>query len=325
MIYTNCKLFQLHSKKLLKHYLNISNNHFFNQKYVCSLIEPYIDESVKPRIIEKPDDILKEIQSRVKKLLYAIEVPKNVFSGVKGKSYAQNACWHKGNKYVYKIDFTAFFPSISREMVYFFFKNELQTSSDIAELLTNISTVNIDIANVKDMDKINEFLNSKGVKTRNHLISGSPASQILSYMVNHKMFDELQQLCDNNGMVMTVYVDDVTFSSKNVISNKIKTKIKLIVKKYGYRLSAGKEVSYSKFYPKVITGVVINKNGMVSVRNSMRKNIRDEFERLKKNPEDTESRCRLRGLVIAAQQVDASIFPSIRKYAFDKNYKINYS
>ena len=49
----------------------------------------------------------------------------------------------------------------------------------------------------------------------------------------------------------------------------------------------------------------------------------DEFEKLKKNPGDTESRCRLRGLVIAAQQVDASIFPSIRKYAFDKNYKIN--
>ena len=323
MIYTNCKLFQLHSKKLLKYYLNISDNHVFDQKYVCSLIEQYIDETVKPRIIEKPDDILKEIQSRVKKLLYAIVVPDNVFSGVKGKSYAQNAYWHKGNQYVYKIDFTAFFPSILRERVYSFFKDELQTSSDIAEFLTNISTVDIDVANVKDIDKINEFLNVKGVTTRNHLISGSPTSQIVSYMVNHKMFDELQRLCDNNGMVMTVYVDDVTFSSKNVISNRIKSKIKLIVKKYGYQLSADKEVSYSKLYPKVITGAVINKNGKVSVRNSMRKNIKDEFEKLKQNPEDTESRCRLRGLVVAAQQVDSSIFPTIKKYAFDKNYKVN--
>ena len=79
MIYTNCKLFQLHSKKLLKYYLNISDNHIFDQKYVSSLIQPYIDETAKPRIIEKPDDILKEIQSRVKKLLYAIEGPDNVF------------------------------------------------------------------------------------------------------------------------------------------------------------------------------------------------------------------------------------------------------
>ena len=287
------------------------------------MIEPYIDETGKPRIIEKPEDNLKTVQSRVKKLLYAIEVPDNVFSGVKGKSYAQNACWHKGNKYVYKIDLTAFFPSITRDRVYSFFKDELQTSSDIAEFLTNVSTVDIDIANVKDMERINAFLNDKRVTTRNHLISGSPTSQILSYMVNHKMFDEMHRLCDKNGIVMTVYVDDVTFSSKNIISNHIRAKIKLIVKKYGYQLSTQKEVSYSKFYPKVITGAIVNKNGDISVRNSMRKNIIDEFEKLKNHPEDANVRRRLRGLVVAAQQVDSSAFPSIRNYAFDKKYKVN--
>ena len=318
----NCKLFQLRSKKLLKHYLNISNNHFFNQKYVCSLIEPYIDETVKPRIIEKPADSLKAIQGRLKTLLYSIEVPANVFSGIKGRSYAQNAYWHNGNKYVYKIDFTAFFPSITRERVYSFFRDDLQESSDIAEFLTNISTVDIDIADVKDMGKINAFLNAKNVTTRNHLISGSPTSQILSYMVNHKMFDELQRLGDNNGMTMTIYVDDVTFSSKNVISNRFKNEIKSIVKKYGYQLSASKEVSYSKCYPKVITGAVINKNGRVTIRNSMRKNIKDEFEKLKENPDDVYVRCRLRGLVTSAQQVDKSVFPSIKKFAYDKKYKV---
>lgn len=318
----NCKLFQLHSKKLLKHYLSISDNHFFNQKYVCSLIKPYIDETSKPRIIEKPADSLKVMQGRLKTLLYSIEVPDNVFSGIKGRSYAQNAYWHNGNKYVYKIDFTAFFPSIPRERVYSFFKDELQESSDIAEFLTNISTVDIDIADVKDMGKINAFLNVKNVTTRNHLISGSPASQILSYMVNRKMFDELQRVCDNNGMVMTIYVDDVTFSSKNVISNRFKTEIKSIVKKYGYQLSASKEVSYSKCYPKVITGAVINKNGRVSVRNSMRRNIKDEFEKLKENPDDVYVRYRLRGLVTSAQQVDKSVFPSIKKFAYDKKYKV---
>lgn len=322
MIYNKCKLFQLQSKKLLKHYLKITDNRFFNQKYVCSLIEPYIEEKSKPRIIEKPDDSLKAIQRRVKNLLYDIEVPDNVFSGIKGKSYAQNACYHKGNKFVYKIDLTAFFPSITRECVYSFFKNDLQTSSDIAQFLTNISTVNIDDANVKDMEKVNDFLSNQGVKTRNHLISGSPTSQILSYMVNHKMFDEMQYLCDKNGITMTIYVDDVTFSSINVISNRIKTSIKSIVKKYGYQLSSHKEVSYSKFYPKLITGAIVNKDGNISIRNSMSKNITDELTKLKENPEDINARRRLRGLVTAAQQIDASAFPSIRKYAYDKKYKV---
>ena len=312
----------MQSKKLLKHYLKITDNKFFSQQYVCSLIEPYIDEKSKPRIIDKPDDSLKVIQGRVKKLLYSIEVPENIFSGIKGKSYAQNAYYHKGNKYVYKIDLNAFFPSITRETVYSFFKNELQTSSDIAQFLTNISTVHIDYANVKDMEKINSFLSSKGIKTRNHLISGSPTSQILSYMVNHKMFDEMQHLCDKNGITMTIYVDDVTFSSDNIISNQIKTKIKLIVKKYGYQLSDHKEVSYSKFYPKLITGAIVNKEGNVSVRNSMSKNIIEELAKLKENPDDISVRRRLRGLVTAAQQVDASAFPSIRKYAYDKKYKL---
>lgn len=198
----------------------------------------------------------------------------------------------------------------------------MQTSSDIAQFLTNISTVHIDYANVKDMEKINSFLSSKGIKTRNHLISGSPTSQILSYMVNHKMFDEMQHLCDKNGITMTIYVDDVTFSSDNIISNQIKTKIKLIVKKYGYQLSDHKEVSYSKFYPKLITGAIVNKEGNVSVRNSMSKNIIEELAKLKENPDDISVRRRLRGLVTAAQQVDASAFPSIRKYAYDKKYKL---
>ena len=141
-------------------------------------------------------------------------------------------------------------------------------------------------------------------------------------MVNHKMFDEMQYLCDKNGITMTIYVDDVTFSSINVISNRIKTSIKSIVKKYGYQLSSHKEVSYSKFYPKLITGAIVNKDGNISIRNSMSKNITDELTKLKENPEDINARRRLRGLVTAAQQIDASAFPSIRKYAYDKKYKV---
>ena len=323
MIYSNCKLFQLHSKKVLKHLLSIKNNDFFKQEYVCSLIEPYIDKKGKPRIIEKPDDSLKAIQSRLKNILYTIQVPDNVFSGVKGKSYAQNALWHKGNKNVYKIDLTAFFPTIKRETVYSFFRNELQTAPDIAEFLTNITTVDIDKTRPQEIDKINSFLDSKGVTIRNHLISGSPTSQILSYMVNHKMFDELQSICDKNAIIMTVYVDDVTFSSKNNLSVKFKNTIKSIIIKYGYQLSANKEVSYSKHYPKTITGAIVNKTGNIAVKSSMQKHVIDEFNKLKENPNNVDYRRRLRGLVTAARQVVPSSFPSIKKFAFDKKYKLH--
>ena len=62
-----------------------------------------------------------------------------------------------------------------------------------------------------------QFLASKNVKSYNHLISGAPTSQILSYLANHKMFDEMQAISDENNVIMTVYVDDVTFSSEYYI------------------------------------------------------------------------------------------------------------
>lgn len=165
MEYNNCKVYQLKSKKVLKYLLRISDNKIFNQRYVASLVEPYIDNSKgKPRLIEPPNPILKNMQTRLKNILSTINIPNNVFSGIKGRSYVQNAQWHKGNKVVYKVDLTAFFPSISRERVYSFFKEKLETSSDVAELLTNITTINLDLSNIKSMGEINSFLETKNIK-----------------------------------------------------------------------------------------------------------------------------------------------------------------
>lgn len=307
----------------MKYLLAISDNNFFKQEYVASQIEPYIDKSRKHRLIEKPSEQLKAIQSKIKGLLYAIQVPDNVFSGIKGRSYSQNAQWHKGTKYVYKIDLTAFFPSITREKVYSFFKEDLKTSPDIAEFLTNITTVDIDMANMQNAEQVNEFLSSKNITTRNHLISGAPTSQILSYMVNHKMFEEIQSLAYQNNVVMTIYVDDVTFSSENHISNKFKYKVHSIIKKYGYQISAQKVRLYSKCYPKLVTGAIIDKNGCLTVKNSLRYKIISALNELKENPNNKTARRKLRGLVIAARQIEPNAYPSVHKLAFDKRYKVN--
>ena len=307
----------------MKYLLAISDDNFFKQEYVVSQIEPYIDMLKKPRIIEKPSEQLKAMQSKLKGLLYAIQVPDNVFSGIKGRSYSQNAHWHKGNKYVYKIDLTAFFPSITRERVYSFFRNDLKSSSDVAEFLTNITTVDIDRANMQNAEQVNEFLNSKNVTTRNHLISGSPTSQMLSYMVNHRMFDEIQSLANHNNVVMTIYVDDITFSSENHISNKFRYKVHSIIKKYGYQISAQKVKLYSKYYPKLVTGAIIDKNGCLTVKNSLRYKIISTLNELKENSDNKTARRKLRGLVIAARQIEPNAYPSVHKFAFDKRYKVN--
>ena len=323
MKYTDCPLYGIQSKKMLKYVLHIKDGDLLKQDYVVSMISPYVDMSKKPRLIEPPQAELKTVQKRIKTLLGKIEVPDNVFSGIKGKSYSDNARQHlgEGTRNLYKIDLTAFFPSISRETVYRFFFEDLCCSPDVAEVLTNLTTIDLKKLDQKCLSEVYDFLAAKGVKCCNHLISGAPTSQILSYLVNHKMFDELQALSDDNDVIMTVYVDDVVFSSEHKISSEFRKTVLSLIRKYNYQVSRKKVKGYSRTYPKLVTGVIINSEGKATVKNSLRKKIMFEHEYLRNNPTDKKSRQRLRGLVTAARQVDKSAYPNIRKFAFEKFVK----
>ena len=163
MLYTECPFFGLQSKKVLKRLLRIQDSRFLKQDYCASLIYPHIATDPKKRLIESPHDKLKILQSRIKTHLGKIDVNDNVFSGIKGRSYADNAKQHVGDarRNLFKIDLTAFFPSISRETVFRFFVDDLRCSSDVAEILTNLTTIDLDKATVKDMDSVNRFLRDK--------------------------------------------------------------------------------------------------------------------------------------------------------------------
>ena len=318
MKYSDCPLYGLQSKKMLKRLLHIEDSKFTKQDYIASLVSPYIDKTGKPRLIEPPHKDLKTIQKRLKQLLGAIVVPDNIFSGIKGRSYADNAKMHAGghSRNLFKIDLTAFFPSISRETVYSFFYNDMNCTSDVAEILTNLTTIDLGKAKMHNRDDVLLFLESKNISCHNHLISGAPTSQIMSYLVNHRMFDEMQALADNNHAVMTVYVDDVTFSSNCRLSHKFKEQVLSIVRKYGYQISRPKVKCYTKLYPKLVTGVVIDSSGSPIIKNVMREKIINEHKHLREFPDDKSSRQRLCGLLTAARQVEPYAFPTIYKFAF---------
>ena len=318
MIYNDCPLFKLQSKRHLKRLLGIKNDSLIKQGYIASQVSPYIDVRGKPRLIEPPSNELKAVQRRIKNMLGKIIVPDNVFSGVKGRSYVGNALIHTGDtrRILYKIDLTAFFPSIKRETVFRFFLEDMACSPDVSRILTDLTTIDIERANVADIDRIDWFLRSKNVSCKNHLISGAPTSQIMSFLVNHHMFEELQSVADENGAVMTVYVDDVFFSSDFWISHRFRERIKRIVKKYGYQISKEKIKLYTRLYPKLVTGVVISSKGKAVVKNSVRKRIIDEYLLLREHPDDVKSRQKLRGLLTAARQVDCHAYPAIYQFAF---------
>lgn len=310
----NSNLYKLSSKKQLKSLLKITNNNYLKQSYVAKQINPYIQTNPKPRLIEAPSKSLKKIQRIIKNELNKIEVPDNVFSGVKGRSYIQNTNIHCGIKYLYKIDLTAFFPCITRETVFRFFNIDLKTPYDVANILTNFTTLDLMLCDLDDAVSVENFLFSKGIKTSNHLISGAPTSQILSYLVNYRMFDELQNFCDKNEITMSIYVDDVTFSSKNRISYKMKKIILNIISKYNYKISYSKVKYYTKNYPKLVTGSIICPDGSLKIRNSLSLKVIKELKYCKANPSDPVSQKRLKGLLIAAKQSEPDKFNNIYKF-----------
>lgn len=78
---------------------------------------------------------------------------------------------------------------------------------------------------------------------------------------------------------------------------------------------------YTKLYPKLVTGVVIDADGKAVIKNAMRLKIINEYNHLLQNPNDPICRQRLRGLLTAARQVDQHAFPTIYKYAFKESLK----
>lgn len=318
---TKSNLYKLSTKKYLMILLKVPTKEYLNQNFIAKQINPYIQANPKPRLIEVSSDSIKKIQRNIKCELNKIEVPSNVFSGIKGKSYVDNATIHQNCKFLFKIDLTAFFPCITRETVYNFFKFDLRTSSDIANILTNFVTIDLTLCNIQKPESVEEFLLSKGIRTTNHLISGSPASQILSYLSNRNMFDELQTFCDKNDIIMSIYVDDITFSSQHKISHKHKEVIYTIISKHLYRLSRTKVKYYTNNYPKSVTGTIVSPNGKLIIPNSLSRKIIDELHNYKRNPLDEHSQKRLQGLIVAAQQTEPTKFRNMYNYVRNATIK----
>ncbi len=266
MDFSKCPFYGLKRKRDLNVIIKVKtkNRNAFNLQY-----KPYIEKIPKRRLIEAPKEGIKTIQKRIKKQFDLIEFPNNVFSGIKGRSYIDNAYYHIESNYFLKMDLSKFFPNTCREKIYNFYHNKLKVSSDIASILTDLSSV--DITNIMSTE-VKNFIAEKGIRYTNHLPSGSPISSILSYLANVDMFDELNRLAKNNNCIVSFYVDDIIFSSKHKIPNTLVQKAKRIIIKYGQIVNEDKTKTYMTNDYKKITGCVI-KNHELFIPNKTRYKI----------------------------------------------------
>ena len=148
----------------------------------------------KRRLVEAPNKRLKLIQKRFNNYLQKIETPKFVFAGRKKTNNILNAKVHIDCNDMICTDIKKFFPNTNIKYVKQFLIKYLKMTEGIADILSKILTVN------------------------NHLPTGAPSSVLLTYWSYKDAFDTIHDYAENIGIKMTIYVDDMTFSSKSKIS-----------------------------------------------------------------------------------------------------------
>ncbi|NOU17403.1 MAG: RNA-directed DNA polymerase [Bacteroidales bacterium] len=167
-------------------------------------VKTYLDGTEKTRTFRNPSQLLKTVQSRIKNnILSGIELPKTVHGGVKKRSNVTNAKPHQGNKYIFTTDLQEFYPSINSKRVYDAFIR-LKFSTHFSHWLTTLTT------------------------KENELPQGAPTSTHISNLVFLEIDIKLIELCNQNGITYTRYIDDLTFSSPQDFSHKIEDILKII-------------------------------------------------------------------------------------------------
>ncbi len=167
--------------------------------------EPKLDDYKQPKFengialtrpINAPIKKLKELQSKLlKNVFYKITLPEYFFGGLKNKDAVLNARIHQGNKYFFLTDLKNFYPSVSSKSV----ENALRKEGfypDVARILTKICT-------------------KEGA-----IPQGCPTSSFLASLVVYHSCNDLFEKYKFDGLKVSIYVDDITFSSPNDFKKK---------------------------------------------------------------------------------------------------------
>ena len=180
---------------------------------------------------------LKEVQTRLYDFMSKqVEIPQYVYGGIRGKNNVRNARLHQGNKYIFTTDLKSFFPSISHKQVFQMFLREGCTPA-IARILTKLTTHKYQVP------------------------QGVPTSTLIANLVFKPIGTEIDQLAKEHHIKFSMFVDDITLSSKVDFKNLV-PQFLAIIKKSGFRISH-KKTHYQTKNP-IITGVICQNNRLLA-------------------------------------------------------------
>lgn len=238
----NCK----DKKKYIKILYSLSNN--IEKNYKKYKIKK---RTGGYRIIYQPNDILKQIQTRIlNNILENKRISKSAKAYHKNISLKDNALPHINKTMILKLDIKDFFENISFWNIYNSCFSIEYFPKSVGMILTYLCTY------------------------ENHLPQGSPTSAYISNLVMKNFDETIANWCELRKIDYTRYSDDMTFSGEFNPSELIK-----IVRKELYHL--GLELNDKKIHViyksscQNVTGIVVNEK--IQVSRAYRQKIRQEI------------------------------------------------
>jgi len=204
--------------------------------------------SNEKRVIEVPDIRVKEVQQLINKhILSKIKLPPSCHGFRKNCSVLTNALPHVGAKTLMKFDIKDFFPSIKLNMVVKQFRF------------------------LGFGENVSRYLGYLCVNDKYSLPQGAPTSPYLSNLICMKIDRRIEAFCSKRKLTYTRYADDITISSKDILSYRAYEHVQEAVMNiiddsdelYSFSLNKKKSHRIINGQRMIVTGVLVNEKANV--------------------------------------------------------------
>ena len=253
------------------------------------------------RIIAQPAREVKALQYWVmKNMLGKFEVHPSATGYREGCSIADNAKPHTHGRFLLKLDFKDFFPSLkARDFKRYLKTNKAELDKESIEALCRIL-----------------FWKPKG--TQDLCLSiGAPSSPMLSNILMRDFDRRIFKFCSANHVTYTRYADDLTFSAER--SHQLALVERAVVdllnrlKSPALTINRKKTVRVSKRDARRVTGLVLTNDRKVSLGHEQKRTIRARVHHFATNRLDADETLKLRGMLNYVNSVEPAFVRRLRK------------
>lgn len=220
-------------------------------------------------------------------------------------SIKNHAAKHAESKYLLKLDFTDFFPSIKKAAIL----HRLSEDTNYSE---------------KEKWIICQLLCKMNRKTSNLELSiGAPSSPFISNYLMWEFDSKLTNLCTLHSAKYSRYADDLAISTSEPYTlDLVKQKVVEILKELPYlgiSLNESKTVNVSTKNHRTLVGLTLANNGSVSVGRTEKRNLRASMHAMRNGKLSKEEISRLQGKLAFIYSIDPEFVISLcSKNGFNK-------